>query len=153
MNNSQSIERYVNLGAFASCLIRVLGGSVHNKTMDDSYEDDSYEDDSEESKDEPRLGFHQGLKRALGELRLPKDAVTFVVSQAEKSRKDISRLVGGEIRNAIDQLDLAGELRRALAGLDVDIRIRFTERDSDTVSNSAPKSNAETAEEDPLPKP
>ena len=69
------------------------------------------------------------IKSTIGEL--PKDALGYVVGQAEKSRKELVRVVTNEIRGFLGGMDMTHELRKALLGLKVEVNasIRFVDEE------------------------
>jgi hypothetical protein len=71
-------------------------------------------------------------KKPLGELRLPKEAIQFLYQQAERGRKDLFRAARGELRRMLGNMDMRGELRRALVGLKVRVHAEVTFEDADT---------------------
>lgn len=73
------------------------------------------------------LGSEDGLRGALSEVKLPKDAMRLLVHQAERTRDEVTSLIGREVKRALRGADLRGELRRALLGMRIDVRasVRF----------------------------
>jgi hypothetical protein len=77
------------------------------------------------------LMTEEGIRNALGDMRLPKEAISYVIQQTERSRKDLFQSVTGEIKKFLDTADIPGALRKALTGLKVEVRadIRFVDDD------------------------
>lgn len=75
------------------------------------------------------LMTEEGIRNALGDMRLPKEAISYVVAQTEKSRKDLFSAVTAELKRYLEQVDVASTLRKALVGLKVEVRadIRFVD--------------------------
>ena len=64
----------------------------------------------------------EGIRNALSDLPLPKDAVHYLLSQTEKGRHDLYRSVSDEVKTFLRGLNLTGELRRALVGLRLEVQ-------------------------------
>ncbi|MEZ4270485.1 MAG: hypothetical protein R3C68_03315 [Myxococcota bacterium] len=71
----------------------------------------------------------EGIRQTLGDLRLPKEAMSFLMQQAERSRRELFRVVSDELKGFLKGVDLTGEVRRALTGLKIEINaeVRFKE--------------------------
>lgn len=63
----------------------------------------------------------EGIRNALSDLPLPKDAVHYLLSQTEKGRHDLYRTVSDEVKTFLRGLNLTGELRQALVGLRLEV--------------------------------
>lgn len=75
------------------------------------------------------LMTEEGIRNALGDMRLPKEAIGYVVAQTEKSRKDLFQAVTTEIKRYLEGVDISTTLRKALTGLHVEVKadIRFVD--------------------------
>src|SRR3990167_8111062 len=64
---------------------------------------------------------------SMGE-RLPKEAVNFLLDQAEKRKEDLVDRLAIEVSKFLDKLDVSQELRKALRGLELDLHatLRFS---------------------------
>jgi hypothetical protein len=71
----------------------------------------------------------EGIRSAIGDMRLPKEAVAFLLQQTEKSRKEIFRAVSEELKSFLTTMDLASAVRKALVGmkLEINAQVRFVE--------------------------
>lgn len=78
----------------------------------------------------------EGIRNMLTEMRLPKDAMAYVVQQTERSRKELFRAVSEELKGFLKGVDLTGEIRKALTGLKVQVNaeIRFVDEGSGKTS-------------------
>lgn len=85
----------------------------------------------------------EGIRNALSELRLPKDAVSYLMQQTERSRKELFRAVSDELKGFLQGVDVTRAMRKALTGLKVEVKaeFRFIEVDDD-----APTTTQVTAE-------
>ena len=73
----------------------------------------------------------EGIRNALGDMRLPKDAISYLVSQTERSRRELFRVVSDELKGFLKNIDLTGELKNALTGLKVHVEAEFSFVDAD----------------------
>lgn len=69
----------------------------------------------------------EGLRGVVTEKNIPKEAVGFVLSQADSTRKEILRIVSREIRTFLENMDFGGEIAKILTTLSFEIRteVRF----------------------------
>lgn len=75
------------------------------------------------------LMTEEGIRHALGDLRLPKEAISYVVQQTERSRKEVFLALSNEVKRYLSNIDVSAALRKALNGMRVEVRadIRFIE--------------------------
>ncbi len=64
----------------------------------------------------------EGLRSLAGQLKLPKEALGFILSQAEKTKDDIGRVVSEEIRRFLQSEKLREEFLKLLAGMTVEVK-------------------------------
>jgi hypothetical protein len=64
----------------------------------------------------------EGIRNLAGQLKLPKEALTFVVSQAEKTKDDVARILSEEIRRFLQSEKLRDELLEMLSGMTLEIK-------------------------------
>ncbi|MFH1811097.1 MAG: hypothetical protein ABIJ09_20320 [Pseudomonadota bacterium] len=69
----------------------------------------------------------EGVRSALTDLKLPKEVVTFLVSQAERSKRELTQTLAREVRSFLGDVDVSGVLQRALAGMTLEFKtqVRF----------------------------
>lgn len=73
-------------------------------------------------------GDHKGALRAvLGELRLPKEAASYIVSQLDDTKSAVLKVVAREVREFLETSRFADELARLLTTLSFEIKteVRF----------------------------
>ena len=63
----------------------------------------------------------EGLRNMVGEMKLPKDALGFLVAQAEKTRGEVTRVVTHEVRRFLESETLRRELWKVLTGVTVEV--------------------------------
>ena len=73
-----------------------------------------------------------GIRSALSESKLPKEAVSYLISQADSTKRDFFRIVSREIREFLENMDFGGELTKILTSVSFEIRteVRFIPNDS-----------------------
>jgi hypothetical protein len=74
----------------------------------------------------------ENMRRVMGELRLPKEAIATVMSQLDDTKSGLYRVVAKEVRDFLEQTNFADELTRALTTLSFEIRteVRFIPNDA-----------------------
>jgi hypothetical protein len=63
----------------------------------------------------------EGIRNAVGDIKLPKDALGFLVSQAEKSRAEVARIVTQEVRRFLEGETLQRELWKLLTSVTLEV--------------------------------
>lgn len=71
------------------------------------------------------------LKSSLGEMKLPKEAMGYVVAQADRTKKEIVAAIARETREFLSKLEVDKMLARALVGntIEISTRIRVVPKD------------------------
>lgn len=71
----------------------------------------------------------EGIRNMLADMRLPKDAMAYLVQQTERTRRELFRVISDELKGFLKTADLTRELRRALQGMKVQINaeLRFVD--------------------------
>lgn len=64
----------------------------------------------------------EGIRRLAGQLKLPKEALSFLLSQAEKTKDDVGRIVSEEVRKLLQSERLRDELLKMIAGMTIEVR-------------------------------
>lgn len=64
----------------------------------------------------------EGIRKLAGQLKLPKEALGYIVSQADKTKGEVSRVIGEEIRRFLNSEILRQELLQMLTGVTVEIK-------------------------------
>ncbi len=72
------------------------------------------------------------VRRAVGELRLPREALASILSQIDETKTGLYRVVAKEVRDILEQTSFAEEITRALTALSFEIRteVRFIPNDA-----------------------
>ena len=64
----------------------------------------------------------EGIRRLAGQLKLPKEALGFLLHQAEKTKDEIGKTVSDEVRKLLQSDRLRDELLRLIAGMTIEVR-------------------------------
>jgi hypothetical protein len=70
-----------------------------------------------------------GIRNAVGDLRLPKEAIQFLLTQTDNGRREVVRIVSDELKDFLRGMDLTGELRSALVGLTLEVNASIKIKD------------------------
>lgn len=81
----------------------------------------------------------EGIRNVVSDMRLPKDVLTTMLQQTERSRRELFRAVTDELKGMLRNVDIPGEMRKALTGLKLEVRaeIRFVDAHRSEVSMRA----------------
>ena len=63
----------------------------------------------------------EGLRSLVGEMKLPKDALAFLLAQAEKTRGEVARVVTSEVRRFLESETLRREIWKLLTGVTLEV--------------------------------
>lgn len=113
----------------------------------------------------------EGLRSAVTDKNIPKEAVGFILSQADSTRRELLRIVSREVRLFLENMDFGGEIAKILTTLSFEIRteVRFIANDEavkpeirnrvklkrarrDGTQETVSEFDEETASEEPPPK-
>lgn len=64
----------------------------------------------------------EGIRNLAGQLKLPKEALTLVLGQAEKTKDEIGRVLSEELRRFLQSDKLRDEFLKMLAGMTIEVR-------------------------------
>jgi hypothetical protein len=67
----------------------------------------------------------ESLRKTAGQLRLPKEALTALLAQAERTKDDVTRVLAEELRRFLRSDALKGELAQIFAGMSVEVNARI----------------------------
>ena len=96
-----------------------------------------------------------GIRNAVGDLRLPKEAIQFLLTQTDNGRREVVRIVSEELKDFLRGMDLTGELRSALVGLTLEVNasVKIKDEALDTEVHSSVVSVPSKLEDCPSAKP
>jgi hypothetical protein len=64
----------------------------------------------------------EGVRRLAGQLKLPKEALGFLLQQADKTKDEIGRVVSDEVRKLLQSERLRDEMLKMIAGMTIEVR-------------------------------
>lgn len=64
----------------------------------------------------------EGIRGLAGQLKLPKEALQFLLSQAEKTKDDLGRVISEEVRKFLQSDRMKDELLKLLTGMTVEVK-------------------------------
>jgi hypothetical protein len=64
----------------------------------------------------------EGIRKLGGQLKLPKEALGFILSQADKTKSEVTRVIGEELRRFLNSELLRQELLQMLTGVTVEVK-------------------------------
>lgn len=75
----------------------------------------------------------EGIRNAVTDLRLPKDAIAYLAQQTERTRREVFSAVSEEVKGFLKNIDANKALRKALAGMRVEVKaeLRFVDEDEE----------------------
>jgi len=91
----------------------------------------------------------ESIRNALGEMKLPKEAMGYVFDQAKKQKDDLIGAVAGEVSKFFSKINVHEEIQKALSALQVhiDARLSFSPKGR-AVSNKVKVDVTEVIEEE-----
>ena len=63
----------------------------------------------------------EGIRNMVGEMKLPKDALAFLLAQADKTRSEVARVVTQEMRRFLESDTLRRELWKVLTSVTLEV--------------------------------
>ena len=64
----------------------------------------------------------EGIRTMVRDLKLPKEVIGFIVGQAEKSKSDLTRVIGDEIRRFFENPALRQEIIKLMSEVTIEIK-------------------------------
>ena len=76
----------------------------------------------------------EGIRSLVKEMKLPKEVIGAVVAQADRTKTDIARVVGTEVRSFLESTRMREELVRMLTQMRLEVRaeVGFKARDDES---------------------
>ncbi|HET9751689.1 MAG TPA: hypothetical protein VFP52_01960 [Myxococcales bacterium] len=63
----------------------------------------------------------EGIRNLVGDMKMPKDALAFLMSQADKTRTEVARVVTQEVRRFLESETLRREIWKVLTGVTLEV--------------------------------
>jgi hypothetical protein len=111
---------------------------------EDDYPPDPLDDDYEQVGREGRAGFvpefvrkmavaglgaifmtEEGIRNLAGQLKLPKEVLGFILSQAERTKDEVGRVLADELRRFLQSEKLREEFVKLMSGMALDVRAQI----------------------------
>ncbi len=64
----------------------------------------------------------ESIRKLAGQLKLPKEALAFLMQQAERTKDDVGRVVSDEVRKFLQSDRLRDEFLKMIAGMTIEVR-------------------------------
>lgn len=82
---------------------------------------------------EKAAGAPGSIKHFVTDMRMPKDAATYILGQVEDTKNGMLRVVARETRDFLEHTNLAGEMQKMLTSLqfEVNTTVRFSRSDGE----------------------
>src|SRR4051795_2108999 len=64
----------------------------------------------------------EGIRNLAGQLKLPKEVLGFIISQAEKTKDEVGRVLTDELRRFLQSEKLREEFVKLMSGMTLDVR-------------------------------
>ena len=64
----------------------------------------------------------EGIRNMVGDMKLPKDALAFLVAQADRTRGEVTRVVSQEVRRFLESETLRRELWKVLTSVTLEVK-------------------------------
>jgi hypothetical protein len=74
----------------------------------------------------------ESLKHFVGEMKLPKEIVTYILQQVDETKNGLFRVVANEIRDFLEHTNISSEMKKMLTTVQFEINttVRFSPNDS-----------------------
>jgi len=63
----------------------------------------------------------EGIRNLVGDMKMPKDAIAFLMAQAEKTRSEVARVVTQEVRRFLESETLRREIWKMVSGVTLEV--------------------------------
>src|SRR5580658_1272442 len=82
----------------------------------------------------------ESLKHFVGEMKLPKEIVSYMLQQVDETKNGLFRVVANEIRDFLEHSNLSGEMKKMLTTVQFEINttVRFSPNDTQPAAEDDP---------------
>jgi hypothetical protein len=63
----------------------------------------------------------EGIRNLVGDMKMPKDAIAFLMAQADKTRAEVARVVTQEVRRFLESDTLRREMWKMISGVTLEV--------------------------------
>jgi len=88
----------------------------------------------------------EGIRKSLGDMKMPKEAMGYVLDTILKQKDELLTLVGGELSKFLSKIKVHEEVQKALSGLQLHLDAKLT-FDNKKVQAIHPKISAKKSHE------
>jgi hypothetical protein len=91
----------------------------------------------------------EGIRNLAGQLKLPKEVLGFILSQAEKTKDEVGRVLAEELRRFLQSPKLREEFVKLMSGMTVEVKaqIRLVPSDEKKVEEGGAEAGASSSAE------
>src|SRR5580658_10152489 len=95
----------------------------------------------------------ESLKHFVGEMKLPKEIVSYMLQQVDETKNGLFRVVANEIREFLEHTNISGEMKKMLTTVQFEINttVRFSPNDTSGASPTEGGEGTEAGEGAPKP--
>lgn len=89
----------------------------------------------------------EGIRTLAGQLKLPKEVLGFILSQAEKTKDEVGRVLTDELRRFLQSEKLREEFVKLMSGMTLDVRaqIRLVPADEEQKGDKKDEAKADAS--------
>lgn len=80
----------------------------------------------------------EALRQLVGELKLPKEALSYTFSQLDETKNGVYRIIGKEVRDILEKTNLSEEIAKALSLLTLEMKMEVRFKPSETPGKGSP---------------
>ena len=79
----------------------------------------------------------ESLKHFVGEMKLPKEIVSYILQQVDETKNGLFRVVANEIRDFLEHTNISSEMKKMLTTVQFEINttVRFSPNDAPTAAS------------------
>src|SRR5439155_25567480 len=90
----------------------------------------------------------EGIRNLVGDMKMPKDALAFLLAQADKTRTEVARVVTHEVRRFLEGETLRREIWKLLTGVTLEVNATIQLKPSSEPGIKAKVRSKKKAEEE-----
>lgn len=100
-------------------------------------------------------GSPDSLKHFVGDLKLPKEIASYLLTQVDETKNGLFRVVAKEIREFLEHTNLAGEMHKMLTTVQFEINttVRFSPNAGASAAADGDAQKSSDSKPPPMPKP
>ncbi len=79
----------------------------------------------------------EGIRNAVSDMKLPKDALSSLLSSADKARQELMRYVADEVGRVLTSAQLRDQIVKVLSGMSIEVKAEIRLKDASKGGSSA----------------